>query len=643
MHNNMRATTIIQNCRHALAIDEHRSSFNHTPIVAFVGHDLRETHPPADPITATERYWAGQRAMWRRKIRQRWFVGAHSNIGGGYEDNRLAVLPLQWLLHGANRLGLVSEPIPAAELVTHDVQVPRDSFAEFAPPVWTWIIRAKRNYRTIDPHPAPQASARRLRRGSVAPGYALQTIREEIDPTVFAYWRTARTPIPPNLQDYAGRKKGRLVLRGIEPAKHTWLPDRVTDYVVLAIWSALAAVGLCAVDRGTGLIGPGARFVVACAVAFLLPLVDWAESVLNFKCVLHEIGPFARAARDAIYWTRALGLVLFLIGLVYAMVVLPHRAWTGETPALDDVAKVLIVPVCAAVSTLLATGLKSRAWISLIIAPLAAGGGVYALLALGWLAGSLFPEIPRQIWEQPKGYSLPGLLLLLQLSVIYFWRALAWTAEPMSKAHLGSIVPLQQCRTPGQVAECLEHWRELLINQWKPDDEHPATGSAARRMRELVGQSLWRDIIGFIPVYSLVFLLGLWFAATELPDFQFLSWPGGGLALWWMVPALAAATDYLEDICHLRYCSLHADGKKPSLPLTLFSYTMSKVKGLAFLVESLLTVAAIGAGTWAVRHSLTDWRAKIAVVMSAIAVLMIALTLLAKLIHAARRGRRAVR
>src|ERR1051326_3198868 len=43
MHNNMRATTIIQNCRHALAIDEHRSSFNHTPIVAFVGHDLRET------------------------------------------------------------------------------------------------------------------------------------------------------------------------------------------------------------------------------------------------------------------------------------------------------------------------------------------------------------------------------------------------------------------------------------------------------------------------------------------------------------------------------------------------------------------------------------------------------------------------
>src|SRR4051812_22758522 len=100
-------------------------------------------------------------------------------------------------------------------------------------------------------------------------------------------------------------------------------------------------------------------------------------------------------------------------------------------------------------------------------------------------------------------------------------------------------------------------------------------------MRELLAQSVRRDIIRFIPVYWMAFLFGLWFGATELPAFQFLSWPGGGLALWWMIPVLAASTDYVEDICHLRFCRLHAAGKKPSALLTFFSYSMSRVKDLA--------------------------------------------------------------
>jgi len=94
LHNNLRPTTLIQHCRHALALDEHRSSFNHTPFMAFVGHDLEETRRgEGDDAAEAQQQWQRTQAMWRRKIEQRWFVGAHSNVGGGYEDNLLAQAP----------------------------------------------------------------------------------------------------------------------------------------------------------------------------------------------------------------------------------------------------------------------------------------------------------------------------------------------------------------------------------------------------------------------------------------------------------------------------------------------------------------------------------------------------------------------
>jgi len=42
LHHNMRPTTLIRHCRHALAIDEHRSNFRHTPFVAYIGPNPSE-------------------------------------------------------------------------------------------------------------------------------------------------------------------------------------------------------------------------------------------------------------------------------------------------------------------------------------------------------------------------------------------------------------------------------------------------------------------------------------------------------------------------------------------------------------------------------------------------------------------------
>ena len=76
---------------HALALDEHRHNFEPTFWTRTV--QTGEGAPPDRPIEHVE---------------QRWFVGAHANVGGGYASDPLAQRPLKWLMDKAGALGLVS-------------------------------------------------------------------------------------------------------------------------------------------------------------------------------------------------------------------------------------------------------------------------------------------------------------------------------------------------------------------------------------------------------------------------------------------------------------------------------------------------------------------------------------------------------
>ena len=71
---------IVKNAFHALAIDEHRRQFQ--------------------PTLWTNEPKPGQ------TIEQRWFIGAHSNVGGGYTDDRLSNIALAWMCRKANECGL---------------------------------------------------------------------------------------------------------------------------------------------------------------------------------------------------------------------------------------------------------------------------------------------------------------------------------------------------------------------------------------------------------------------------------------------------------------------------------------------------------------------------------------------------------
>lgn len=69
----------VRHARHALAIDEKRETFQPT------------LWPSAERTQSME---------------QRWFCGAHANVGGGYENDALFRRPLQWLHSEAERCGL---------------------------------------------------------------------------------------------------------------------------------------------------------------------------------------------------------------------------------------------------------------------------------------------------------------------------------------------------------------------------------------------------------------------------------------------------------------------------------------------------------------------------------------------------------
>ena len=208
LHHNMRPTTLIQRCRHALAIDEHRSSFRHTPFVAYISGETAESELQAhrwsdDGTGATP--MASLSAAWTKRIEQRWFVGAHSNVGGGYDSNPLAQLPLTWLLEGARNSGLICDPFPKNGAPDRRTRASR-------------LVRGVRQ-AVLDDGASREAELSRHRSGSrdtsraqaaatSRPRSCSSTSTSRSIPARSSTGRVRRTSMPPpNLVEYARRKK----------------------------------------------------------------------------------------------------------------------------------------------------------------------------------------------------------------------------------------------------------------------------------------------------------------------------------------------------------------------------------------------------------------------------------------------------
>lgn len=123
-------STIVDHAYHACAIDEHRALF-----------DV---------------------ALWRNRydhqtVEQRWFAGAHANVGGGYLEDRLSIRPLEWMQHRARALGLqfYYDPCRIRDRSAFLAEPVKDSWTEFMSGAYANVRNVKnafgspRFYRTI--------------------------------------------------------------------------------------------------------------------------------------------------------------------------------------------------------------------------------------------------------------------------------------------------------------------------------------------------------------------------------------------------------------------------------------------------------------------------------------------------------------
>jgi uncharacterized protein (DUF2235 family) len=90
----------IRKACHALALDDERTTFH-----PLLWNEENVNSPPA-----------GQRRFTHQeRLSQVWFAGVHSNVGGGYPDDSLAHVSLNWMITEACRLGLRFKRAPAAD------------------------------------------------------------------------------------------------------------------------------------------------------------------------------------------------------------------------------------------------------------------------------------------------------------------------------------------------------------------------------------------------------------------------------------------------------------------------------------------------------------------------------------------------
>jgi uncharacterized protein (DUF2235 family) len=539
LHHNMRPTTIIQKCHHALAIHEHRSSFRHTPFIAYLG-DVQSKREATDSVEEVDRaHRHPAEAMWSRKIKQRWFAGAHSNLGGGYEDNLLAQRPLAWIMEGAAGEGLVSEPVPAATLPVYPKPLPRDSYSEFASPFWTMILRAKRNYRRMTPPPEYSAAGEPDDASDEPkPGFVLKHINEWLDESVFTYFNSPKSQPPPNLVEYARRlspdapanKQEKLnALAQAKPA-HSWPGGGKIGIVATFVWAAAAAYGIVMAD-GIFLLFWGQLPVPQVILWGMLMwlMVDFWESRVNFSIALHGGGSVRRSVKAVLYWLRSVGCILFAVSAIAFFIAIGAWLWS-----------------------------KFSLW-----------------------TGSPGGSGPGGPGGPTSEMHTAGLLLLLQAGLGFLLKAASWNGEPMAKVNLPSVVGLQFCPTPGMAKACLDRWVMAL----KPD-RNSLEPDFKKRALEPVRESLWRDICGFIPLYTLVLGFGSWFASTQFE-------PGFWTDFWFLFPITAAIADYVEDASQFRVVSLYLHGKQPSQFLTVTSFVMSMIKFAAFAAQALLTLSVL--------------------------------------------------
>ena len=118
---------IVKNAFHAIAIDEHRKSYQCTL-----------WDPKEKP---------------NQNVEQAWFSGAHANIGGGYANNPLSDISLRWMMEKAQNYGLALDQSKIPNLPQGVLPI-TDSYKDFLSGAYSKF--EPRYFRTIGATPYGQ-------------------------------------------------------------------------------------------------------------------------------------------------------------------------------------------------------------------------------------------------------------------------------------------------------------------------------------------------------------------------------------------------------------------------------------------------------------------------------------------------------
>jgi uncharacterized protein (DUF2235 family) len=186
---NTHLSKIVQHSYQALALDEFRK-----PYWAVLWTNFR----PAKPNEADAEQ------VDNRHVEQRWFAGAHCNVGGGYRNDLLPQRPLAWIQEKAAACGLAFR---SRVVVTDEdfAMRPCDSYKEFLRDLWKLLTFGKRYVRWVMCSPV-QKQAHWKGRRKIEDGW-VETVNERIDLSVFRRCQLHKDYSPGSLVEWAQRKK----------------------------------------------------------------------------------------------------------------------------------------------------------------------------------------------------------------------------------------------------------------------------------------------------------------------------------------------------------------------------------------------------------------------------------------------------
>jgi type VI secretion system (T6SS) phospholipase Tle1-like effector len=222
---NTHLSKIVQHSYQALALDEFRK-----PYWAMLWTRFIPDHPDESEAPHTD----------APEVEQRWFSGAHCNVGGGYENDLMPQRPLAWIQEKARGCGLGFRSLIQCDDEEDMQMLPRDSFGEFLHGFWKLISGGKHYVRWVmSDRIRKEAGARG---GSKAtPGW-VETVDERIDPSVFRRCQLHPGYRPDSLKEWATRK-------GLDLEAIIKNPERYSEYQAPAERSITKANSVATIAR----------------------------------------------------------------------------------------------------------------------------------------------------------------------------------------------------------------------------------------------------------------------------------------------------------------------------------------------------------------------------------------------------------